>query len=42
MPITPGKLDLSQVEMLVELIVRGGDLRDTSNNQRKILQGNYR
>ncbi len=42
MPKTPGKLDLTQVGLLAEIIVRGGDLSDTRNNQRKVLQDNYR
>ena len=33
---------MDQVGLLTEIIVRGGDLRDTRNNQRKILQDNYR
>jgi hypothetical protein len=41
-PVTPPKLDLSQVGLLTEIIVRGGDLRDTRNSQRQILQANYR
>jgi len=42
MPIMPRKLDLSQGGLLAEIIVRGGDLHDMRNNQRKILQDNYR
>lgn len=41
MPTSPRKLDLDQTLLLAELIVRGGDLRDTQNSQRKIIQDNY-
>ena len=42
MPTTPAKLAVTQTGLLAEIIVRGGDLTDTHNNQRKILQDNYR
>ena len=42
MPTTPRKLDLTQPALLAEIIVRGGDLTDMRNDQRKILKANYR
>jgi hypothetical protein len=42
MPTIPAKLDLAQAGLLAEIIIRGGDLTDTQNNQRTILQANYR
>lgn len=42
MPTTPRKLDLTQTGLQIQIIVRGGDLTDTRNDQRKILKANYR
>lgn len=42
MPRIPGKLDLTRVGLLAEIIVRGGDLKDRSNDQHAILRDNYR
>jgi len=38
---TPQQLDLTQVPMLAEIIIRGGDLHDASANVKQILQNNY-
>lgn len=39
---TPATLDLTQLSVLTELIIRGGDLHDVKANVRLILQNNYR
>lgn len=39
---TPVTLDLTQLSILAEIIIRGGDLHGASANVRQILQNNYR
>jgi hypothetical protein len=38
----PAMLDLTQLSVLAEIIIRGGDLHDAPANVRRILQNNYR
>lgn len=39
---TPVALDLGQLSVLAEIIIRGGDLHDAKANVRQIMKNNYR